>query len=168
MQRTERVYERYAWILLFAMGLLLVIAGLSYIAIGFSERPNQEASLWEGRISTAPLLEESPPQLSPIFGQVLRAWGIFELGFGVFVIAVTLISFRKRERWAWFVLWVLPAAMLAELLNVLWAGMNPGPIPIFLVVSILGLMLPFRRFFRAPPGTPSAGEVGVEAQPRVQ
>ncbi len=168
MERTERVYERYAWILLFAMGLLLMLAGLSYIAIGFSETPDQQALLWEGRISTAPLLEESPPQLSVVFGQVLRSWGIYELGFGVFVMAVTLISFRKRERWSWFVLWLLPAALLTELLNVLWAGMNPGPIPIFLVISILGLVLPFRRFFRAPPGTPSAGEVEVEARPRVQ
>jgi hypothetical protein len=103
----------------------------------------------EGRVSTEPLLEQSPAELSLVFGQVLRSWGIFELGFGVFVMAVSYVSFRNRERWSWFVLWILPAAILAELLNVLRAEMNPGPVPVFLLVSILGLILPYRRFFPA-------------------
>jgi hypothetical protein len=147
--RGERAYEKYAWILLFVMGVLLTIFGLVYIVMGLFDPPNYEAALLEGGVSTEPLLEQSPPELSLVFGQVLRSWGIFELGFGVFVMAVSYVSFRNKERWSWFVLWILPAAMLAELLNVLRAEMNPGPIPVFLLVSILGLILPYRRFFPA-------------------
>jgi hypothetical protein len=141
-------YERYAWILLFVMGLLLVVVGTSYIAMGLPERPVHEAAFRDGRVYAPPLLEQSPPQLSVMFGQVMRSWGIFELGFGIFVMATTWFRFRKGDRWAWFVLWLLPAAMLAELLNVLWAGMIVGPLPIFLFVSVLGLVLPYRQFFR--------------------
>jgi hypothetical protein len=58
------------------------------------------------------------------------------------------VSDFKGERWAWFVLWLLPVVILAELMNVLYAGINPGPISIFLAFSILGLILPYRRCFR--------------------
>ena len=140
-------YERYAWILLFVMGLMLVLLGVSYIVLALPDRPTYELALNEGRVYTAPLLEQAPPQLSRIFGQVGRSWGIFEAGFGLFVLAITWSRFRQGDRGAWFVLWLLPAAILAEWVNVLHAGANPGPIPVLVVVSVLGLVLPIRRFF---------------------
>src|SRR4051794_16838687 len=36
---------------------------------------------------------------------LLRADGVALTGFGLFGIVVTLIPFRRRERWAWLLLW---------------------------------------------------------------
>lgn len=146
-----RFYERHAWILVFVMGLLLVVFGLSYVVMGLAEQPELNVAVQGERISTASLLEDAPPELSPIFGQVVRAWGIFEFAFGTLVMAVSFLGLRKQQKWAWWTLWVLPVALLAELLNALRADYVVGPLPVFLLIPIVGLLLPIRRFFGAKP-----------------
>jgi hypothetical protein len=163
-------YERYAWILLFVMGLLLVLLGVSYIVIALPERSGSELALREGRVYTAALLEQAPPQLALVVGVSERSGGIFEAGFGLFVLAVTWSRFRQGDRWAWWVLWLLPAALLAECLNVARAGAILGPLPVFVVVPVLGLVLPIRRFFGSRSigsGATDSGRVAPAAESNV-
>jgi hypothetical protein len=110
--RGESAYERYAWVLLFLVGLPVLVFGISG---GFFGNDVAERTLV----------------------------GTFGAGMGIFGLAITLTAFRRGERWAWFVLWYYPIFFL---IHVIALG-TVLPDLIFLVISVLGLLLPFRRFF---------------------
>ena len=64
------------------------------------------------------------------------------LGFNVFALVVTLVPFKRHERWAWYALWMLPLQWLAQFVFF--------PDLAYLTLALLttvGLILPYRRFF---------------------
>ncbi len=78
---------------------------------------------------------------------LLRALGVATTGMGFFGIVITLTSYRRKERLAWLTLWYYPTFWTLHLVG----GLPPGNDHIhqvfFIVISLLGLMLPFRYFF---------------------
>src|SRR4051794_22268520 len=48
---------------------------------------------------------------------VFRAIGVASMGMGFFGGMITLIPYRRRERWAWFTLWYYPLFWLAHFLD---------------------------------------------------
>jgi hypothetical protein len=46
---------------------------------------------------------------------LMRADGLASAGLGLFGLLITLIPFRRLERWAWFTLWLYPAFWLIHL-----------------------------------------------------
>ena len=112
--------ERYGWMVLVAGEILGLALGLVFAVFGTAMNP--EFQLGRG------------PQL-------LQAFGIVWAAFAVLALAVTVTSYRKGERWAWWALWLVPIALVA---------INPDS-PRNLVVAavaVLGLLLPSRKFFR--------------------
>lgn len=148
MESRAPFYERYAWILVAAVGGIMAMAGIGYLAIGLEPRPDYVLALPEGRTSTAPLLEESPAELTPIFRNTLTEYGIMQTALGVLVVVLAALPFRRAERWAWFALWVVPLAVLGANLNAARVGASLGPLPVFLAIGLLGLLLPVRAFLR--------------------
>jgi hypothetical protein len=131
------------------------MAGIAYMAIGLQPRPDYVLALPEGRTSTATLLEESPAELTPIFRNTLTEYGIMETALGVLVVVLAALPFRRGERWAWFALWVVPLAALGSILNAARVGVSLGPLPVFLAIGLLGLLLPVRVFFRPQGADPT-------------
>ena len=78
-----------------------------------------------------------------------RADGVALTGMGLFGILVTLVPFRRRERWAWLVLWFYPVFWLAHLLGRLPPGKDHVHQIVFIVLSLAGLLVPGRAFWRA-------------------
>ncbi len=62
-----------------------------------------------------------------------------------------LRNFRKGERWAWWALWLLPLLWLSYFL------VNPDTVHnlVIAIITTLGLVLPYRRFFSASAEQPS-------------
>jgi hypothetical protein len=147
MERAGAFYERYAWVLLIVPSAFGTLAAVSYMVFGLQTVPDYVAALPEGRVSTRPLLEQSPEQLTRIFRNTLTEWGIMQAGFGVLAIVVAAIPFRRNERWAWFALWILPLSWLGANINAARLGMTLGPLPIGLALAVVGLLLPVRLFF---------------------
>jgi hypothetical protein len=93
--------------------------------------------------------------IAPPAGDALlyRADGLASIGLGLFGALLAVEPFRRRERWAWFALWFYPAFWLAHLLG----GLPPGKDHVhqiaFIVLSLAGLVVPSRQFFRGE--TPS-------------
>ena len=110
--RGETAYERYAWVLLLLIGIIVLVFGTSGAFFGDD-------------VAVRTLI------------------GTFGAGMGIFGLAITLTAFRRGERWAWFVLWYYPIFFL---IHVIALG-TVLPDLIFLVISLLGLLLPFRKFF---------------------
>jgi uncharacterized membrane protein HdeD (DUF308 family) len=77
----------------------------------------------------------------------LRAVGVALVGMGIFGTVITTTAFRRRERWAWFVLWYYPVFWAAHLAWTLPPGKDHIHQVVFIVLSVIGLLLPVRDFF---------------------
>lgn len=91
-----------------------------------------------------------------------RADGVALTGMGLFGGLITLIPFRRRERWAWFALWFYPIFWLAHLLGRLPPGKDHVHQVLFIVLSLAGLVLPVGAFLhgQTAPVRPPEQQVG--------
>jgi hypothetical protein len=80
-----------------------------------------------------------------------RADGLASIGVGLFGGLLALVPYRRRERWAWFALWFYPLFWLAHLLGGLPPGKDHVHQIVFITLSLAGLILPCRQFFRDTP-----------------
>ncbi len=132
--RAEKAYEKHAWIIFFATGIvILVVVFVELLALYLAD-PSLKGLSW---------LTSDPAVLSYI------RWGatfaiLSAIGFAIFVIGASLTSYRRGERWAWYSFLYLPLFLLVSLVLAYWLW--PLLIPL-LVLSLLGLFLPYRKFF---------------------
>jgi hypothetical protein len=133
--RKERAYEKYAWVLLFVVGILTIVDSIGT----WGSYAN-----WVGPFN-------SP---DPIVFSSRAA------GYGIFILVVLWVGYRRGERWAWYVFWYLPVGIALTFIRVLNGGIPLAwTLPFtFLIISLLGLLLPYRRFF------PKKAATGVTTQ----
>jgi multisubunit Na+/H+ antiporter MnhB subunit len=97
------------------------------------------AILLFGLITTVVPASSEPPYM--------RAIGVASIGMGLFGLLITTIAYRRRERWAWFALWYYPLFWTVHLVG----GLPPGKVHfhqvVFIILSLVGLLLPVREFF---------------------
>ena len=149
---SEKWYVKYAWLLLcllgiafalFAVNALLFGLSLSDIPVGIPGGPEATQSLagttWDE------LLTGSPGIVNIMRG-ISRVLGSGFLGFSLLVVLIAATSYRQGQRWAWFALWSLPLFLVMLTLHELRGPYVFMPI-LFLVLSLLGLLLPYRKFF---------------------
>jgi hypothetical protein len=77
----------------------------------------------------------------------LRADGVALVGMGLFGALITATAYRRRDRWAWLALWYYPVFWAAHLLGGLPPGKDHVHQVVFVVLSLVGLLLPVRDFF---------------------
>ena len=97
------------------------------------------AILLFGLITTAVPASNDPPYM--------RAIGVASIGMGLFGLLITTMTYRRRERWAWFALWYYPLFWTAHLLGGLPPGKDHVHQVVFIILSLVGLLLPVREFF---------------------
>lgn len=134
--RTKRSFEGYGWVLLSASAILGIVAAVTTTLPPISW-------FWD------------PP--FPGVYSIMGALGVTWVGFNVLALVIILVPFRRAERWAWYTLWLLPLMWLSLF------ALSPD-LPYFLalaIVTAVGLVLPYRRFFSKPEEQPSH----VEEQP---
>ena len=97
--------------------------------------------------------------LLPVDGDalLLRADGLASIGLGLFGGLIAIIPFRRRERWAWCALRFYPVFWTVHLVGGLPPGRDHIHQVVFIALSLAGLLLPVRPYFRARGG---AGEHG--------
>ena len=78
---------------------------------------------------------------------LLQAIGIATTGMGIFGVMITLRAYRRKEKWAWFTLWYYPIFWTIHLAGGLPPGNDHIHQIVFIVISLLGLLLPVRQFF---------------------
>ena len=67
---------------------------------------------------------------------------------GVYALLMQSDCLDRRERWAWFALWFYPAFWLVHLVGRLPPSKDHVHQVVFIVLSLAGLLLPVREFFR--------------------
>ncbi|AIF84543.1 hypothetical protein NTE_02494 [Candidatus Nitrososphaera evergladensis SR1] len=98
------------------------------------------------------LITSAYPQISSDYSGIkeeellLRTIGVATTGMGIFGVMITLTAYRRGEKWAWLALWYYPVFWLLHLALGLPPGNDHVHQVVFIVLSLLGLLLPVRRF----------------------
>src|SRR5438876_9658952 len=116
MTRQESLRFRVSWIALLVTGVATLVFGLIVTVVRNSDE------------------------------QYLRAIGAASVGMGFFGAMITVTAFRRRERWAFFSLWYYPIFWMVHLVGDLPPGRDHVRQVLFIVLSLLGLLLPLSEF----------------------
>ena len=118
VMKSESILFKITWILLAIVGVAIFLFGLIVTA-------------WPGSDN-------------PLF---LRAIGVAAMGMGLFGVMITVIPYRRHERWAWFTLWYYPVFWSAHLFGNLPPGQDHIHQIVFIILSFASLLLSMRTFF---------------------
>src|SRR5712692_2920828 len=153
-------YEKYGWIILFIFWALhLVLSARDFFPslqdLCLGCLPGAQAPLQTITGLTWSQLISIDPKFASFLASTLVDDGISGVGLAVFGMVVSMTSYRKGEKWGWYVSWSMPIGILAAQLNVY--ALTGSIMVIYLaaaftIVSVLALLLPYRQFFpRKPP-----------------
>lgn len=144
----EKFYERYAWMIFLVIGVL-VLAGAIPHMLGFNTDPALVETISGQTIDE---LKLSSPMFFNLYNFYFSSGGLSDLGFGFFLIVISLFAYRSGQKWAWYSFWFVPAFFLAfiflsstlpsESQSILYP-----PLIVLIILSVAGLLLPFRKFF---------------------
>jgi hypothetical protein len=96
-----------AWVALFLDGLLLGCASLFWIVRGRFFDPGFYEALTGG--TWAIVTQVVSPSVERVAAAGVRLAGFLGAMSSIFVTVIALTSFRRLEKWSWYVVWVLPA-----------------------------------------------------------
>ena len=152
----ERKYEKYGWLIFVALGLLWLVTGLSQIF-----NPNVMINIDVQHVTGMSWseLEASNPESIELIRLYMGTMGNLKTSWSFLVLAITLTGYRRGEKWAWYTLWLAPAILVSQgIIDIILLGdINEMLkwIPIT-SISLLGLLIPIRKFF---PRKPQSGNV---------
>ena len=142
-----RIYEKYAWVILLAVGLLWLLVG--FVAVfnpeGIFEADAQAVTKipWTDLKASSPLASNF---VIFVYGQM----GLLKISWSLFILAITLTGFRRGEKWAWYIMLLAPILLVSDaIFSVVFIGdINQvlSFIPIT-TITMIGLLLPYRVFF---------------------
>jgi uncharacterized membrane protein HdeD (DUF308 family) len=118
MTQSESARFKFAWISLTIIGVAIFVFGLI-------------VTVWPGASDTLSL----------------RSIGVASIGMGLFGVMITLIPYRRRERWAWLTLWYYPLFWLAHFLGGLPPGQDHIHQIVFIILALISLLLSKSEFF---------------------
>ncbi len=113
--RAEKAYEKYAWIIPFAMGIALLLAGIAaFIAPRIIiDVPGSAVESLTG--TTFAQIATSNPGVVNYIYYLIRTFAYFEAGLFAFLSVLSATAYRRGERWAWYLTWLVPALFLLDL-----------------------------------------------------
>lgn len=144
--RKEKAYEKHAWMILFAIGLFSLVTSFPPL-FGVDPDPARIEGIAGMTMSE---LRASNPKFLDVVAFLLQAYGLVTLVWSVLVIAISMTAYRRGEKWAWYAFWSLPAYFVVSTAILLTIGPTPLEtvlLPLFVILSLLGLLLPIRKFF---------------------
>ncbi len=151
LPRAERAYEKYAWIILFSIAIVGFITSFIDVFVGVGTGAFPDAQTLKNLTGlTWDQIVTGSPALTNMIRELERELSSIEFGFYVFGIAIFLKPYRKGEKWAWYVSWYFPALFIAFIANelvIVHSNQVLLAIIPFLIISLLGLLLPYRKFF---------------------
>ena len=145
---TVKLYEKYAWILFLVIGIFVLVGALPH-ALGFNTDPALVLTISR---KTLDELRSSSLGDFNLYNFYFRGGGLSDLGFAFFLIVISMTAYRSGQKWAWYAFWFVPIYFLSWIglsLN-LFSEPNPSlilPLTVFIIISLVGLFLPFRKFF---------------------
>jgi hypothetical protein len=140
-----RFYERYSWLVMFGLGLLLSLSTLGITLMG-ADPPSQFES--DTGVHWTEFKADYPTVATLVsLQELLIGTGYF--GFSAFATVVAFTKFRSAERWAWYVMWLFPLLLAVATLH--FFTHDQAYVGYFYavaaVIALLAMLAPVRRFF---------------------
>ena len=155
----QKAYQKHAWILLLAIGILLVLSGLFVTFAGVDEREFEDST----NVAYSEL-SSAYPGVADYIERLLRLLGAASLGLALFAVVVAWTGYRSGLRWTWFAMWILPAASAAWAAIFFIAGSGLGYYYGGLaIIALVGLVLPAGRFFPRKGLAPKVIDISTES-----
>jgi len=143
--RPEKAYEKYAWIILFALGLYSSIGGMQLVIVG---GPLDAQGVMNTTGMTSEEIVATNPGLANLISVEDRLLGVTLFSFGIFGMAIARFSFRRGEKWAWYLFLYAMILDLGFIAANFGVGGSFWPVmTLVLVIRVAGLLLPYRKFF---------------------
>jgi hypothetical protein len=144
----EKFYEKYAWIFFLVIGILVLVGGIPH-ALGLNTDPTLVQTI-SGK--TIDELKISSPMIFNLYNFYFRGGGLSDMGFAFFLIVISTTAYRRGQKWAWYAFWFVPAYFLSWIRLSLTLPSESSsslipPLSVFIILSLVGLFLPFRKFF---------------------
>ena len=141
----EKFYQKYAWVLLFVLGILLSLTSLFIVISGGFDMSDFEMStgvVWDE-------FTDLQPEVAAYVVRLLRLSGVGFAGFALFAAALAWTGYRRGKRDAWYIMWLFPiilggTAIVFFTADAAGLGAYYGGAA---VIALLGLFLPYRKFF---------------------
>ena len=139
--------------LLFAVGIVPVIGGLSMMFLPGSEFSNEE--LFGVTLSQ---IRDLSPRLVDYIELGVKLRGLFFIILGLFWSVISLIPYRKGEKWAWYAMLVIGGIFPSGWLILTYTGISLGVYAspwiilgiIWLILWMVGLALPAKEILGKP------------------
>jgi hypothetical protein len=143
----ERPWVKYGWVVYLALGLLWLVVGLSQVFNPEALIDNEAQHIIGMSLSELEALFPAATELVRfLFGTI----GVLKTSWSLLVLAITLTGYRRGEKWAWYTMWLVPAVLVGQ---GLWYSVFLGDFNEMLQyirilpVALVGLFLPYRKFF---------------------
>jgi hypothetical protein len=143
--------QRHGWWVLILFAVAIVVVGAMDVVMGAGG--DRVIALGVTGRTHAELIAESPDAFRLYdFTRRTQAWAVVTAG--LLLLGILFGAYRNGQRWAWWVMWLLPAWSLSVPAMYLVFGLAPGTPPppplisgsIIGVVSVLALLLDRGRF----------------------
>ena len=132
-----KAYEKYAWILLFAIGLIFLITAVPH-TLGINTDPGTVERIAGMTLNE---LKDSNPGFFDLHIFYFSFGGLSDLGFAFFITVISLTAYRRGEKWAWYALWFLPAYFIGSAAITMSIESSLSlllPLTLFVILSLLG------------------------------
>ena len=157
--RKEKAYEKYAWILVFVLAAWMFVFSIE----GLNSSPEPDFI----KLVTGMTLSQIGAQNQGTVWLILELYHEYSLtlfAFGAVMMAIAAFPLRKGHRFAWYISWLVPAWWLGFSTSLAYLNAQTGlglisyelesgragALPLFLIfvlLGVLGQMLPYRKFF---------------------
>ena len=145
--RKEKAYEKYAWVIPFALGLFFLVS-MSVTFLFPVILTGAEGAVQSLTGSTFSQLAASSPGLGNYIYYLIRILAIFSAGLGAFFAVVSATAYRRGDVWAWYLTWVVPVLFLLDAVDDYYAFRYVDVSSVVIAAIIVAsLLLPYRRFF---------------------
>jgi hypothetical protein len=133
---------------LISWGLLTVVSTfVALSALWVALTPTGDQTKLEGR--TWDQFAQEDPEVASLYTMDLGILGMFGAGLGLLAALVSVMPYRRGERWAWYALWLLPGTIGAVTARMLMDRYSAGYYYAGLTtVAVAALLLPIRSFLR--------------------
>lgn len=142
--RPEPFYQRYAWLLVAGLAVLLSLSVVVMMATGADPPMQFEA---DTGVEWAEFVAAYPTVATLVSLEDLLLGASFG-GFGLLIAIIAATKFRTGDRWAWRVLWIFPAVLAVT--AVLMITHDQAYVAYYYigatVIAAVGLILPARKF----------------------
>ncbi|MHA1945053.1 MAG: hypothetical protein ACXADW_20580 [Candidatus Hodarchaeales archaeon] len=133
----KKFRTNFPWIIFLFIGLFFIILGILDSLFGKLLDP----VIWQ-EITDLGLTTITYANL------IVRVLGYTMISFGVLIVAISVKSYRYKEKWAWVVFWIVPFFLLLVSMSVISAGGIVWIIEdMILILSVLAQILTFSNFF---------------------